>query len=119
MPDHEWYTAKPPLCRDGTGLSPCDYFGRELVKNLPEEISVGITNIAAAGCGIDLFDDDKAAGYIATSADWLKNIAKQYGNSPYKVLVEAGKKARESVLLKVFYFIKENQILEIKIGLIM
>ena len=36
----EWYTAVPPLCRDGTGLSPCDYFGRELVNNLPEEITV-------------------------------------------------------------------------------
>jgi len=96
----EWYTAKPPLCRDGTGLSPCDYFGRELVKNLPEEISVGIINVAVAGCGIDLFDDDKAAGYISTAADWLKNIARQYGNSPYKVLIEAGKKAQESGVIK-------------------
>ena len=31
-----WYTAVPPLCREGTGLSPCDYFGRELVENLPD-----------------------------------------------------------------------------------
>ena len=96
----EWYTAKPPLCRDGTGLSPCDYFGRELVKNLPEEITVGIINVAVAGCSIDLFDEDKAAGYISTAADWLKNIARAYGNNPYKTLVEAGKKAQESGVIK-------------------
>ena len=96
----EWYTAKPPLCRDGTGLSPCDYFGRELVKNLPEEITVGIINVAVAGCGIDLFDEDKAAGYLSTAADWLKNIARQYGNNPYKALVEAGKKAQQSGVIK-------------------
>ena len=29
----EWYTAVPPLCREWTGLTPCDYFGRELVNN--------------------------------------------------------------------------------------
>ena len=23
-----WYTAVPPLCRDNTGLTPVDYFGR-------------------------------------------------------------------------------------------
>lgn len=96
----EWYTANPPLCRDGTGLSPCDYFGRELVQNLPEEITVGIINVAVAGCGIDLFDDDKAAGYLSTAADWLKNIARQYNNSPYQALVAAGKKAQESGVIK-------------------
>ena len=96
----EWYTAKPPLCRDGTGLSPCDYFGRELVSNLPEEITVGIINVAVAGCSIDMFDEDKAAGYLSTAADWLKNIARAYGNNPYKTLVEAGKKAQESGVIK-------------------
>ena len=24
----QWYTAVPPLCRPGTGLTPADYFGR-------------------------------------------------------------------------------------------
>ena len=96
----EWYTAVPPLCRDGTGLSPCDYFGREMVQNLPDQVTVGIINVAVAGCGIDLFDDDKAAGYLSTAADWLKNIARAYDNSPYKALVAAGKKAQESGVIK-------------------
>ena len=95
-----WYTAVPPLCRENTGLTPCDYFGRELVKNLPESVSVGIINVAVAGCSIDLFDDDKAESYLSTTADWLKNIAREYGNHPYRVLVELGKKAQESGVIK-------------------
>ena len=31
----EWYTAVPPLCRETTGLTPVDYFGRTMVENLP------------------------------------------------------------------------------------
>ena len=27
-----WYTDVSPLCRETSGLSPCDYFGRELVN---------------------------------------------------------------------------------------
>ena len=33
-----WYVATPPLCRENTGLTPADYFGRTLVENLPENI---------------------------------------------------------------------------------
>ena len=95
-----WYKAIPPLCREYTGLCPCDYFGRELVQNLPETISVGVVNVAVAGCSIDLFDEDKAEAYLSTAADWLKNIAAAYGNHPYKVLVEMGKKAQESGVIK-------------------
>ena len=95
-----WYTAVPPLCREWTGLTPCDYFGRELVNNLPEEVTVGVINVAVGGCSIDLFDEDKAEAYLSTAADWLKNMAKEYGNHPYKVLVEMGKKAQESGVIK-------------------
>lgn len=28
----QWYTAIPPLCRQNTGLTPADYFGRTLVE---------------------------------------------------------------------------------------
>ena len=31
----EWYKALPPLSRCHTGLTPCDYFGRTMVDNLP------------------------------------------------------------------------------------
>ena len=95
-----WYTAVPPLCREFTGLTPCDYFGRELVANLPQEITVGVINVAVGGCSIDLFDEDKAEAYLSTAADWLQNMAREYGNHPYQVLVEMGKKAQESGVIK-------------------
>ena len=95
-----WYTAIPPLCRDNTGLTPVDYFGRTLVEKLPEEISVGVINVAVAGCSIDMFDEDKSQSYLSTAADWLKGIAALYDNHPYKVLVELGKKAQEDGVIK-------------------
>ena len=95
-----WYTAIPPLCRENTGLTPVDYFGRELVDKLPEEITVGVINVAVAGCSIDMFDEDKAESYLSTAADWLKGIASQYDNHPYKVLVDLGKKAQEDGVIK-------------------
>ena len=95
-----WYTAVPPLCRENTGLTPVDYFGRELVDKLPEKITVGVINVAVAGCGIDMFDEDKAESYLSTAADWLKGIASFYDNHPYKVLVELGKKAQEDGVIK-------------------
>ena len=95
-----WYTAIPPLCRENTGLTPCDYFGRELVDKLPEEITVGIINVAVAGCSIDMFDEDKSQDYLSTAADWLKGIASLYENHPYNVLVELGKKAQEDGVIK-------------------
>ena len=95
-----WYTAIPPLCRENTGLNPCDYFGRELVDKLPETISVGIINVAVAGCSIDMFDEDKSQSYLSTAADWLKGIASLYQNHPYNVLVELGKKAQQDGVIK-------------------
>ena len=76
----EWYIAYPPLCRDWTGLTPADYFGRTMVENLPDSISVGIINVAVGGCAIELFDEDQCASYISGSADWLKNYCKEYNN---------------------------------------
>ena len=110
-----WYTVVPSLCKENNGLSPCDYFGRELVANLPD-ITVGIINVSVGGCSIDMFDEDKADNYVNTGPDWLKNAAKVYGNHPYKVLVEMGKKAQEDGVIKR---IKEKIMLEIKIGQIM
>ena len=95
-----WYTAFPPLCREMNGLGVIDYFGRELVSNLPEHISVGVIDVAIGGCSIDLFNEDIAQNYIANSPDWLKNIAESYGNHPYNVLVETARKAQESGIIK-------------------
>jgi hypothetical protein len=47
-----WYTAIPPLCHCNTGLSPADYFGRTMVANLPDSITIGVINVAVGGCDI-------------------------------------------------------------------
>ena len=54
----EWYTAVPPLCRERTGLTPVDYFGRTMVKHLPKNVRVGVINVAIGGCHIETFMKD-------------------------------------------------------------
>lgn len=95
-----WYTAIPPLCRQGTGLTPCDYFGRYLVENLPEDVEVGVINVAVGGARIELFMQEYKDEYIAGEADWFKNYCAQYGNDPLGRLIEMGKKAQEVGVIK-------------------
>lgn len=95
-----WYVAYPPLCRDYTGLTPADYFGRTMVENLPDSIKVGVINVAVGGCSIELFDEDKCAETIAGSADWFKNYCKEYDNNPFRVLVNMAKKAQKVGVIK-------------------
>lgn len=96
----DWYVAYPPLCRDHTGLTPADYFGRTIVERLPENIKVGVINVAVGGCSIDLFDEDKCAAYIAQSPNWLQGFCKDYDNNPYRVLIDMAKKAQKVGVIK-------------------
>lgn len=96
----EWRTAVPPLARCSTGLTPADYFGRTMVQNLPEDVRVGVVMVAVAGCSIDMFDKDKCASYTASAADWMKNIANEYGGNPYNRLIELCKKAQQDGVIK-------------------
>ena len=95
-----WYAAVPPLCREWTGLTPADYFGRTLVERLPENIKVGVINVAVGGCSIDLFDEDKTAAVIEKSADWFKGFCKDYDNEPFRRLMEMAKKAQKVGVIK-------------------
>ena len=95
-----WYTAIPPLCRWYNRIGVTDYFGRELVENLPDEISVGLIIVAIGGASIDVFDKDKAEEYISKAPDWFQNIAKEYGQPPYNLLVELGKLAQKDGVIK-------------------
>jgi len=96
----QWYKAVPPLCRQDSHISPLDIFGRIVVENLPENIKIGVINVAVGGGSIDIFDEDKAEDYIKTTEDWLKEIAAKYGNHPYKVLMDAAKKAQKYGVIK-------------------
>lgn len=96
----QWYAAVPPLCRAWTGLTPADYFGRSLVDQLPENIKVGVINVAVGGANIDLFDEDKCADNIAHAADWYKNFCKDYNNNPYRELINLAKEAQKVGVIK-------------------
>ena len=96
----EWYKALPPLSRCHTGLTPCDYFGRTMVDNLPPNVKVGVINVAIGGCRIELFDKENCAEHIATQPGWLKNIVKSYDNNPYAWLVDLAKKAQKDGVIK-------------------
>lgn len=96
----EWYEAIPPLCRPSTGLCPADYFGRTLVARAPERITVGVLNVAVAGCKIELFDKDTYETYAGTVAAWMTAIIKQYGGNPYQHLVDMAKLAQQKGVIK-------------------
>jgi hypothetical protein len=96
----EWYTAVPPLSRCTTGLTPADYFGREMVANLPEDVKVGVINVAVGGCKIELFDKDNFETYKTTAPDWMKGMISQYDGNPYGRLVELAKIAQKDGVIK-------------------
>jgi hypothetical protein len=95
-----WYTAVPPLCRCNTGLTPSDYFGKTMIANLPQNITVGVINVAVGGSKIELFDKDNYQTYVSTSPDWLKNMVKEYDGNPYGRLVEMAKLAQKDGVIK-------------------
>ena len=97
----EWYTAVPPLCRPGTGLTPADYFGRTLVETLPENVKVGVINVAIGGCHIETFLPDSIANYVEKRAPgWMKGMLAAYDNNPYERLVTLAKKAQKDGVIK-------------------
>ena len=100
----EWYTATPPIVRQGTGLGMADYFGRTMVKNLPENVKVGVVDVAIGGTKIEGFMQDEVASYIASmdpnSEGWLINYFAAYDNDPYQRLVDMAKIAQKSGVIK-------------------
>ena len=96
----KWYTAVPPLCRQGTGLTPADYFGRTMVENLPENVKVGVINVAVGGTSIKGFMEEYVGNYVAGEADWFKNYMANYDNNPFRRLVDMAKKAQQYGVIK-------------------
>jgi GH35 family endo-1,4-beta-xylanase len=96
----EWYPAVPPLCRGSSGLSPADSFGRTLAARLPKDVTVGVVNVSVAGCKIELFDKATHPAYAKSAPGWMANIIKGYGGDPYARLVEMGKLAQKSGVIK-------------------
>ncbi|MBR5209486.1 MAG: carbohydrate-binding protein [Paludibacteraceae bacterium] len=94
-----WYDATPPLsCCSGAHLGPVDYFGRTLVKKLPEHIKIGVSVVAIAGCDIQLFEKENYKNYRAES--YMQGTIQSYGGNPYGRLVEMGKEAQKVGVIK-------------------
>ena len=97
----EWYDAVPPLSQCWSGLSPADYFGRSMVEKLPENISVGVINVAIGGCDIRLFDRKIYQDYTNTyQEEWFGEKIKAYGGNPYARLIELAKLAQKYGVIK-------------------
>ena len=101
----KWYTAVPPICREGNNMGPVDFFGRKMIENLPEEVRVGVINVSVAGAKLELWDKDACAEYLAAEAadpsrGWLVNIAKAYGMSPYQRLLDMARIAQKDGVIK-------------------
>lgn len=96
----EWYTATPPIANPGARIGMADYFGRTMVAALPAEIKVGVINIAIGGISIEGFIPDELDEYIANADISIKEAAKAFDNNPYQRLVDMGKAAQESGVIK-------------------
>jgi hypothetical protein len=98
-------TAVPPLARcSNVAIGPTDYFGREIVKNLPSQIKVGVVVVAVGGSEIALFHKTNYASYVASAPSWMKNEINQYGGNPYGRLVELAKIAQTKGVIKGILF---------------
>ena len=97
----QWYPASPPMSQCYSGLSPSDYFGKTMIKNLPEQIKVGVINVAVGGCDIRLFDKDIYEDYDSTyNADWFHQKVAYYGGNPYQHLIDLAKEAQNEGTIK-------------------
>jgi hypothetical protein len=95
-----WYVASPPLNRQENNMGPVDWFGRNLVANLPQDVRVGVINVSVAGAGIELWDNDNWQKYLDTREQWMRNIVTQYNGSPYQRLVEMARVAQKDGVIK-------------------
>lgn len=96
----KWYTGRAPLCRQNTGLTPADYFGRTMLDNLPSNVRIGVVHVAIGGCKIELFMKDKYEEYIKTAPVWMVGMLKEYDNNPYQRLVDMAKIAQKDGVIK-------------------
>jgi hypothetical protein len=96
-----WYTAVPPLSRCNTGLSPADYFGRTMVANLPDSITIGVINVSVSGCNIGLFDKYNYQAFDSTYTEaWFQDMIAAYGGNPYGHLISLAKLAQKDGVIK-------------------
>jgi hypothetical protein len=96
-----WYVANPPINRPENNMGPVDWFGRNMVANLPKDVRVGVFNVSVAGAKIELWQKGTYTNYLyGEAADWMKNMVKQYDSNPYQRLVDIAKIAQKDGVIK-------------------
>lgn len=97
-----WYTANCPIVSPMGKLGPTDYFGRTMVAAMPTNVKIGVVAVAMGGSPIEIFDKDKYEQKLKDNpTEWWAQLSKNYyGSNPYGRLIEMGKKAQESGVIK-------------------
>lgn len=97
-----WYTANCPIVSPMGKLGPTDYFGRTMVAAMPTNVKIGVVAVAMGGSPIEMFDKDKYEQKLKDNpTEWWAQLSKNYyGSNPYGRLIEMGKNAQESGVIK-------------------
>lgn len=96
-----WRKAVPPLCRRYAGIGPTDFFGRQMVKVLPEKVRVGVVHVAVNGCASDLFHKNLYQDYVKNvTADWMKKEIEYYNGNPRQRLLDMARQAQKEGVIK-------------------
>ena len=96
-----WYKAECPIVSPVGKLGPTDYFGRTMVKELPDK-KIGVIAVAMGGSPIEMFDKDLYKDKLNqnTSEWWAQLATRYYGGNPYGRIIEMAKKAQEVGVIK-------------------
>ena len=96
-----WYTAECPIVSPTGKLGPTDYFGRTMVKELPDK-KIGVIAVAMGGSPIEMFDKDLYEQKMKDNpGEWWVTLAnRHYGGNPYGRIIEMAKKAQEVGVIK-------------------
>ena len=104
----QFYPAAPPMGHSQSKVGIVDFFGRKMIKELPDSITVAVANVAIGGQSIDLFDKDRNAAYVQNAKNkgdtWWIQYLDEYGGDLHKRVVEMGKIAKQKGVIKGFLF---------------
>ena len=96
-----WYKAVCPIVSPMGKLGVTDYFGRTMVKELPDK-KIGVIAVAMGGSPIEMFDQDLYQQQMKDHpSDWWAQLANRYyGGNPYGRIIEMAKKAQQVGVIK-------------------
>lgn len=96
----QWYTANPPIFGCWGKLGIADYFGRELLENMPSHIKVGIVPTAVGGSDIALFQKSAPVG----RGKYGEGKVPDRFNGGYAWLLDLAEKAQKDGVIKGIIF---------------